>query len=300
MNSGQLFHAFSESWSVHQHRPWRARLQRRSRAGALLMQRLGLHYACPTPLFWGPPMRVLTGEVVSRSILAFGYAEQDITALLCELVPPGSTVVDIGTHFGYEAMLMSELVGASGCVHAFEPNPEVAAFARHNLARYPHATLHACALGETAGRTVFHLPPLAHSAFGTIGPAGASPTRPHEITIARLDDELTPGAVPVALIKCDAEGFEAAILRGAERHLATTPALILETGMTAPGENPPALESILQLLEPRGYRAYCFKFDGTLRVSPQGTFDTGHASTLFLCPSHPRFAAFARGWTRSA
>lgn len=300
LNSDQLFHAFSENWSVHEHHPWPARLRRRSRAGALLVQRLGLHLTCSTPLFWGVRMRVLTGEVVSRSILAFGYAEPDITALLCELVPPGATVADIGTHFGYEAMLLSELVGANGHVHAFEPNPEVAAFARHNLAGYHHATLHACALGETTGRTVFHLPPLADSAFGSLGDAGTVKTRPHEIMIARLDDVLPPGAAPVTLIKCDAEGYETAILRGAGRHLASCPALILETGMTEPGMAPAALASVMQVLGPLAYRAFCFKFDGMLRVAPQGAFDTGHASTLFLCPSHPRYAAFSTGWTRSA
>jgi FkbM family methyltransferase len=300
MTSSQLFREFSESWSMHEHRPWQARRSRWSRFGPLVLQIIGLHHPCQTPLFWGQQMRILTGETVSRSILAFGYAEQDLTALLCELVPEGATVVDIGTHFGFEAMLMAELVGPHGQVHAFEPNPEVAAYARRNLAHYPQASLRACALGETACRVAFHPPRLADSAFGTLGATGTPSTRSQEIAVARLDDEIPAGTTPVTLIKCDAEGYETAILRGAGRHLASCPALILETGMTEPGMAPAALESVMQVLGPLAYRAFCFKFDGVLRVAPQGTFDTGHASTLFLCPGHPRYAAFSGGWTRSA
>ena len=294
-----LFRDFSTIWRTHDHHPWRARWQRRNRIVPLLLVKLGAHRVVETPLFWGARMRTLTGEIVSNGVIAFGYAEPAISALLCELVIPGDTVVDIGTHFGYEAMLLSELVSTNGRVHAFEPNPEVLAFARANLTRYSQTTLHACALGEVTGRTTFQLPPLTLSSLGGIG-SDAAASCPTEVAITRLDDALPPESGAIALIKCDAEGHEAAIVRGAVRHLAGNPALILETGMAEPGRAPPGLSQVATYLEPHGYRPFCFTFDGRLRVAPQGTFDTGHASTLFLPMTHARFAAFSAGWSRGA
>jgi hypothetical protein len=116
----------------------------------------------------------------------------------------------------------------------------------------------------------------------------------------RLEDELSATSGPVKLIKCDAEGHEEAILRGAGKLLRDRPALILETGMPPPGQLPPRSATLLEHLSDFGYDAFCFRFDGALQVAPEGSFASGHASSLFLTKDHPRFSAFSAGWTRSA
>jgi len=52
-------------------------------------------------------------------------------------VQEGQTVLDIGAGSGWQTVLLAELVGASGHVHACERIPELCEFARQNLARYP-------------------------------------------------------------------------------------------------------------------------------------------------------------------
>lgn len=280
---------------------WRARWHRAPVWPSLLAQRLGLHCRVQARLFWGDRMLVVTGETVSRGILGFGYAEDGITALLCDLVEPGSLAVDIGAHFGYESLLMSRLTGPSGSVHSFEPNPEVCAFAALNLSCVPWARLHPIALSDHAGRAPFGLPPLADSAFGGLG-LNIPVEKQVEIELNTLDAMIANRTRPVAVIKCDAEGHELAILRGAMGVIgADRPALILETGM--PRENglsaAPARDIEAQL-ECFGYRAFTFDFTGELRVGPLDSFQIGHASTLYLAPSHRQFHAYAAGYRRPA
>ena len=172
-------------------------------ASALLSQKLGRRRWADVPLFHGERMRVLVGETVSRAILGFGFSEPDLTALLCELLPTGATAVDIGTHFGYEAILMANLTGPQGLVHAFEPNPAVAAGARHNLSRHTHVTLHECALGRRCARARFAFPPLERSSFGGFS-CRETGTTDADVEIRTLDEAGLPSEV--SLIKFDAEG----------------------------------------------------------------------------------------------
>ncbi|QYN33581.1 hypothetical protein K1T35_34580 [Pseudonocardia sp. DSM 110487] len=48
---------------------------------------------------------------------------------------PGETVVEIGTGTGYNAALLSAIVGARGRVYSFESSPDIAEAARSNLGR---------------------------------------------------------------------------------------------------------------------------------------------------------------------
>ena len=290
-----FFAQFTAAWLRNTRGGWPARWQRRSVWPALVAQKFELHRQLNARLFWGEPMTVLTGETVSRTILSFGYSESALTALLCDLIKPGQSLVDIGTHFGYEAMLMARLTGAEGSVHAFEPNPEVAAIAARNLSAMPWIQLHRLALSDCDGHTSFAVPPLAQSAFGGLG---GEAVRRVDVELQTLDRVLNQRMKPVALLKCDAEGHEQAILRGARQLIERDhPILVLETGMPdSSGKSTPEAKELAELLAPSGYRAFSFEFDGALRVGPLDTFSTGHANTLYLPSHHPRSADYAAGF----
>ncbi|WP_233247757.1 FkbM family methyltransferase [Caulobacter endophyticus] len=59
-------------------------------------------------------------------LLLDGYWEMWTTEAIARAVKPGMTVVDVGANLGYFTLLMADLVGAGGRVHAFEPNPQIA------------------------------------------------------------------------------------------------------------------------------------------------------------------------------
>jgi FkbM family methyltransferase len=71
---------------------------------------------------------------LSSHLLLDGYWEMWLTELLVDLVKPGMKVVDVGANLGYFSLLMAELVGSAGEVHAFEPNIDLARRMTQSLA----------------------------------------------------------------------------------------------------------------------------------------------------------------------
>ena len=201
---------FDAGWAIHNKGGWTARASRWRSAPAIIAQRLGLQRWMSVPLFFGQNMIVLTGETFSRGLIAFGYAEVALTALILRSLRPGMTFVDVGTHLGYEAMLASKLVGNTGRVISFEPQPEIFKRAKRNLAHFRQARIVNCAVGSRSGTLNIQETDLAQSAF-------AGTAKPNEKSIAvpmvMLDEAVTE--CPVHFIKCDVEGAEMEVLKGA-------------------------------------------------------------------------------------
>lgn len=169
------------------------------------------------------------------------------TRLLERLVRPGDRLLDIGANIGYFTVYGAALVGGTGHVHAFEPNPRTHAVLARNVRMndFSHVcTLHATALGDRAGDVTLH------TFRGNQGGSTLS-TLPqrlldqwHEapvdqrVPITTLDAVFPAGTPPFTCIKIDAEGSEAAIWAGGRRffqHCVTDRTVVLLEW------NPPAL-----------------------------------------------------------
>ncbi|OPA80623.1 methyltransferase FkbM [Paenibacillus selenitireducens] len=90
------------------------------------MDRLPLyigHNTILTSLNHGPYMFLDLNDPVNVAIASSGSWEQYVTQVFLSTVKPGMTVLDIGAHCGYFSILAGMLVGPSGAVHSFEPNP---------------------------------------------------------------------------------------------------------------------------------------------------------------------------------
>jgi FkbM family methyltransferase len=217
-------------------------------------------------------MHLLTGETISRGILAVGYA-----------------VVDVGAHLGYEAMLASHLVGANGRVVSCEPQPQIALWTRRNLQPYPQCRVIQSAVGDFNDTIDLYDTDLLHSAFAT---AAIQPGRSIRVPITTLSDAITADERPVDFIKCDVEGMEMSVLRGALDILAQDrPLLVLEAEM--PGSDLPRIREFAAFREPLGYSGLMFDFDGELRLGPPGALDVGHANVAFGNLSNRAFADLA-------
>ncbi len=175
---------------------------------------------------------------VSRALLEQGAWEPFQTGLALSLVRPGDTFLDVGAHLGWYTVLAARRVGGAGRVVAFEPDPENLALLRRNV----HANgLDACvrveplALTDSRGAGRLYLSPDQRGdqrLFPDAEPRGSVP-----IATESLDGYMIVRPValpgPVRLIKLDAQGAEAHILRGLAglwqgRWRASRPALLLE------------------------------------------------------------------------
>jgi FkbM family methyltransferase len=151
---------------------------------------------------------------LSTHLMLDGYWEMWLTEMMARVIKPGMTVGDVGANLGYFTLLMAELVGPEGRVHAFEPNPAVA----NLLARSTdingfrdRVTLHTDPLGDVDGAPVFlAVPPgepkNAHITKNSNYPGAIA------LTTRRLD--AYPDMLCADVIKIDAEGAELDIWRG--------------------------------------------------------------------------------------
>lgn len=134
-------------------------------------------------------------------------------------------IIDVGAHIGAFAIYMLNNIRGVETIVCFEPQKESFEMLVANLSRYKGIRPLRAALSNVnkKGRLYIHDFSAAHS-LRIVQRA----ERYENVRVRRLDD-ITKG--PVDLIKIDAEGAEAEILRGAERTLrAHKPLLLIETG----------------------------------------------------------------------
>ena len=184
---------------------------------------------------------------------AFGSYEEHFAELFRCLVSPDDRCVDVGANVGVHTVRLAKLVGSRGEVIAIEPDEEVAHRAHRNIMLNQLSNVHvinAAASDEAGGKVQLYRPDardtnraraslLQHSYL-----TGSVTTVP-VVTI----DEVCPG--PVALIKIDVEGHEAAVVRGAAAKIDRySPAVIFEY---APEFLHDASQSPFGWLADRGY-----------------------------------------------
>ena len=164
-------------------------------------------------------MYVDTTDVwISSHLLLDGFWEIWVTEAIAALVKPGMVVADVGANLGYFTLLMAELVGPTGHVHAFEPNPVMLRRLRRNVTVNGFAgytDIHDKALADTSGEIVsFHVP--------TENPGGGAITlHKHQIDTGALQIETVrldsrPEWQSIELMKIDVEGAEELVWRGAK------------------------------------------------------------------------------------
>lgn len=190
---------------------------------------------------------------------------------LARLVGRGGVCFDIGAAYGMYTFPLARLVGRTGQVHSFEPLslPYRILEAGQRASGAHHVVVTNAALGPLNGRQKLTLPyrfglpnhGWAHLQTGLKHPEGASPSRTLEVPVYSVDHVCEVRRIPrVDFMKVDVEGFEAAVLQGAERTIERhRPSLLLEIedrhldkyGMTSCEVTKP--------LRARGYRMYVWR-----------------------------------------
>jgi FkbM family methyltransferase len=144
--------------------------------------------------------------------------EQHIAQHFRDHIRPGDTVIDVGANVGVYTMLAAELVGRSGHVHAFEPDPQSMFYLLTTTNRNrltDRVTLWNVAASDRSSNTQLYLD-LKTARTTSLNADAYSPDaqvrQPLVVGTARLDDLITQ---PPRFLKIDVEGAELAVLAGA-------------------------------------------------------------------------------------
>jgi FkbM family methyltransferase len=162
-----------------------------------------------------------------------GDVEREVQAVLREYLRPGMTAFDIGANIGFFSLLAARLVGGAGRVTAFEADPEIAARLRENVSRNQGAPI--CveekAVWSSSNPVLFARADAEVSpdrGLGHVIDNDSEGSAPGTIRVeaVTVDEYVGKSAAP-DFIKCDVEGAEVEVLRGAEKLLKQRRPLIL-------------------------------------------------------------------------
>jgi len=166
-----------------------------------------------------PSMRKTFQAYVLRQI-----HEETTTALFKKMVKPQDTVLDLGANIGYFTLLAARLVGKSGKVFSFEPEPTNFNYLKKNIEinGYGNVTAENKAVSNTNGKTKLFICSY-DSGHHTInqydGIEAYSRGKPSEknfieIDTVILDEFLKDKTEKVNIVKIDIEGAETLAISG--------------------------------------------------------------------------------------
>lgn len=216
-------------------------------------------------------------------LLTLGRWETAYTALFTRLVKPGDTVLDLGANHGVYALLASQIVGPTGRVDAFEPNPRLARLVDLSLRLNgfsPWAQIHPVGVSEASGTAQLVFIDNFSGGGSVALPGGtAAAGQSIECRLVALDEMFADPAYRPDVIKMDVEGHEGRALRGMRRVLERAPGVrimmeFVPEMMARAGV--PAAE-VTAMLSGLGLRAWMIGHDGSL---------TGVAWDALLAETH--------------
>lgn len=193
-------------------------------------------------------------DPVYFDIYYFRTYEAFETDVLLSAIGAGDVVIDVGANFGWFSLHASRQVGATGRVMSFEPQAALVEELRLNASRNNLlAPLQLCTQAVSDHPGVITLVENAQShAYATTASAGSSGRTVNAVTLDSLD--VSPSA-----LKCDVEGGELAVIRGARNVLSKHhPLCIFEINRQAAaklGWNP---EDMIVELSSLGYTDFFF------------------------------------------
>lgn len=188
------------------------------------------------------PLRGFDYEVSQCTGMAPWYSghseiERPIQEAIALYAKPGDLVLDIGANWGLHTLLASRIVGATGRVLAFEPNPTVNTILRKHVTMnaLQNVQIYQEAVADAVGWMGFTVPDGEYMTGRLAPETSEGGVRVPVTTIDTVIDGL--GQPRVALIKIDVEGAEARVVAGAARTIQRDrPAIIVELHAWGPAD----------------------------------------------------------------
>lgn len=150
-----------------------------------------------------------------------GTGEPEVQRALEQHLRPGMNFFDIGANIGFFTLLGARLVGEKGRVTSFEADPEIAARLREHIARnhFSQVTVEEKAVWSKHSVVKFsRSDPNVSPDRGLGHVASIKETGCIEVEAVSLDEYTAAFPAP-DFLKCDVEGAEVEVFRGARRLL---------------------------------------------------------------------------------
>jgi FkbM family methyltransferase len=222
----------------------------------------------------GMKIKVHANDFVGAEIIRKGYYEPEIVRLFERFLKSGMTFLDIGAHVGQYTLIASKLVGPSGQVHSFEPDPQTYAWLDSNVKRnkLTNVVTNQAALADAPGKLEFFLSKIRDVGSNSLRPPKNFSGRTVEVRCLTVDQYLAShGVRKVDFLKIDVEGAECPALTGAKALLSGSepPLVIVEFEEQRQIAFKSSCARLAELLKRHGYTLYRIVGDGIEAYVPR-------------------------------
>ena len=225
-----------------------------------------------------------------RELENFNEHDERDLIVVKKLVEKGEVAIDIGANVGIYTKILSEKVMVQGRVYSIEPVPQTFSLLTHCVKKLGLSNVKLLNIGiSDSNRSVSMVVPpyesggenfyMAHIISGS--PKNVNENT-FEVKVQTLDSIFSETDEKITFIKCDVEGHEWPVIRGARKTIEKTkPAWLIEISDN-PDISSTDAHKVFSHLQENGYLP--FWFDGNfLRKRIPGTTSVNY---FFLTPEH--------------
>lgn len=205
---------------------------------------------------------------------------------------PGDHVVDIGANVGWYTKVLAEAVGIAGRVYSFEPVEmtfQILSYCAKRL-ELQNVVLYCSGLSDAEGEAVMEIPSFDkggdnfYRAQIMSAPSHADPGKQVHVRLTTLDKMFNNASSPIMFIKCDVEGHELSVIKGARAVIERfKPAWLIEVSHDPDERGTPSNE-LFAILCSYGYRAYWWDGSNLIERAPKDN----SVNYFFLTPEQRR------------
>jgi len=225
-------------------------------------------------------------DPIGQCLLRYGEWAEGEVALLEVFIREGDTVLDIGANVGCHSIAFAQMVGETGRVIAFEPQPHLHALLRRNAEQNNFSQLTTLCQGAGAKPDELWIPKLDYTDVKNFG-AVSLETRTEgkeaglRVPVTCIDELALDNC---RLLKIDVEGMELEVLKGSQETLKRhTPIVYAEMNSVAAGAG------LMNHMAQYGYATF---YHAVPAFNPDNFFGSGenflgfaHESNLLFLPA---------------
>jgi FkbM family methyltransferase len=153
---------------------------------------------------------------VGRQLRFFGSVKSIFSETIIDLCRKDDVVVEIGSCYGYNSVLLGKKIGTGGKLYCFEPNPLLFSCLKKNIAindLESNSILKKIAVSSASGSCNIE----DYLSISSMPDGSYTKPRSTSVECSTIDQELKTELKPINLLALDIPGYEFLILDGASR-----------------------------------------------------------------------------------
>ncbi len=198
-------------------------------------------------------------DVIGQTIIETGQWEGLMSRTIQAILSPGDCAIDIGANMGYDSLLMSQTVGATGSVIAFEPDHNNLQRLLNNIKNieFKNVAIVSLALADIESLARIEIANIENTGLSNLRHAESNAfSQPVLVSclrnLMRLDEP-----IDISLIKIDVEGFEFKVIKGMGDYLNNVQALTCEINHEFLKQCGSSAKELFDYMKENGFISFC-------------------------------------------